>query len=92
MSGLRMSKVSRMKSIERFHTERFHQEPAVPVNDDLIRILVLDHERETLERLENALWVWPHKVANAKSVDEAVEMCRHLKPTALIVGIKFAVR
>jgi PAS domain S-box-containing protein len=57
---------------------------------ELIRILVLDNERETLKRLENALWIWPHKVANAKSVDEVVTMCQHLAPTALIVDINFA--
>ena len=90
MSDLRISKVSRMKSTQRFHAQRLGQEIDMPEDDGLIRILVLDHERETLERLENALWVWPHKVANAKSVDEAVKMCRHLKPTAIIAGIKFA--
>ena len=62
----------------------------MPEDDSLIRILVLDHERETLERLENARWIWPHKVANAKSVDEALKMCRHLMPTALIVAVDFA--
>ena len=60
--------------------------------DGLIRILVLDDQRETLDRLENALWIWPHKVSNANSVDEAVTMCRHLKPTALIADTKFAGR
>ncbi len=90
MSGLRISKVSRMKSTQRFCTQRLRQEIDMPEDDGLIRILVLDHQRDTLERLENALWVWPHKVANAKSVDEALKMCRHLMPTALIVAINFA--
>lgn len=62
----------------------------MPEDDGLIRILVLDHEPETLERLENALWIWPHKVVNAKSVDEALKMCQHLTPTALIADINFA--
>ena len=79
-----------MKSTQKFRTQRLRQEIDMPEDDGLIRILVLDHERETLERVENALWVWPHKVANAKSVDEAVKMCRHLKPTALIADINFA--
>ena len=90
MSGLRISKVSQMKSTQRFRSQRLRQEIDMPEDDSLIRILVLDHERETLERLENALWIWPHKVANAKSVDEALKMCRHLMPTALIVAVDFA--
>ncbi len=90
MSGLRISKVSQMKSTQRFRSQRLRQEIDMPEDDSLIRILVLDHERETLERLENALWIWPHKVANANSVDEAVTMCQHLTPTALIADIKFA--
>lgn len=90
MSGPRTSKLSRRKSHQISHTRRPRKEPDVPVDDHLIRILVLDDEHETLERLENALWVWPHKVANANSVDEAVEMCRDLEPTALIVGAEFA--
>ncbi len=58
--------------------------------DGLIRILVLDHEHETIERVQNALWVWPHKVAKAKSIDQAVEMCQHIKPTALFAAIDFS--
>lgn len=90
MPRLRPSKVSQMKSLQRFRTRPFHQEPDETVNNETIRILVLDHERETLERLENALWMWPHRVVNANSVNEAVKMCRHFEPTALIAGVNFA--
>ena len=92
MSRLHTSIVSRTKSVERFREQRARQELELPEDDGLIRILVLDHERETLERIENALWIWPHKVAHANSIDEAVKMCRHLTPTALVAGIKFAGR
>lgn len=81
--------VSQAKSLQRFRTQGFDQAPAVPDNGGLIRILVLDHERETLERLQNALWMWPHKVARARSVKEAVRMCQHLAPTALVAGTQF---
>jgi len=88
MPGPRTAAVSQAKSLQRFRTQLFDQAPAAPDNGGLIRVLVLDRERETLERLQNALWMWPHKVASAKSVNEAVRMCRHLTPTALIAGIK----
>ena len=56
MAGLRISKVSGMKSIQCFRTQRLRQAIDMPEDDGVIRILVLDHERETLERLEDALW------------------------------------
>ena len=52
MSGLRTSKVSRMTSMQWFRTQRLRQAIDMPEDDGVIRILVLDHERETLERLK----------------------------------------
>jgi len=78
-----------MNALQRLRSEDFRPETDMSLDGELIRILVLDHEHATLERLENALWIWPHKVANANSVDEAVTMCQHLTPTALIADVNF---
>jgi len=90
MAGLRTSKVLQMKSMQRLCMRGFDQISDASDIDGLIRILVLDHEHETIERVQNALWVWPHKVAKAKSIDQAVEMCQHIKPTALFAAIDFS--
>ena len=79
-----------MNALQKNRSRDLNPETEVSLDGELIRILVLDHERATLERLENALWIWPHKVANANSVDEAVIMCQHLTPTALIADVNFA--
>lgn len=90
MPELHTSTATQTKSLQGFRRRRFNQDSAVPVDTDLIRILVLDQSRETLEHLEKALWMWPHKVANASSVNEAVEMCQQHTPTALIAGVEFS--
>ena len=83
-------KVSGMKALQRHCSRDSHPETDMSLDGELIRILVLDNEHDTLERLENALWIWPHKVANANSVDEAVTMCQQLTPTAIIADFHFA--
>lgn len=57
------------------------------VASGLMRILVLDDDSEIIGQLENALWVWPHKVALTASVDDAVRMCHHLTPSAILVAV-----
>jgi CheY-like chemotaxis protein len=55
----------------------------------IVRLLVLDRNPVTPQLIENALWVWPHRIATADSVQQAVKMCQHLEPAALIVSLDF---
>lgn len=53
----------------------------------LIRILVIDDDSELLDQLENALWVWPHKIVPTATVEDAIRLCRHLTPSAILVSV-----
>lgn len=58
-------------------------------DNSIIRLLVLDTNPATPELIEKALWVWPHRIATARSAQNAAEMCQHLEPVALIVALDF---
>lgn len=90
MANIRASRVWRMNTLMRNRASNNHSETNGSSFVERIRILVLDGDSETLDRLENALWVWPHKVAMTNNLDEAVAMCEHLTPTALVADVKFA--
>jgi PAS domain-containing protein len=53
----------------------------------LMRILVLDDDREITGQLENALWVWPHKITQTSTVEDTIRLCRHLTPAAILVAV-----
>jgi len=55
----------------------------------LVRLLVLDENPRTPQMIENALWIWPHRVAIAGDAEEAVNMCKHLEPAALVVALDY---
>lgn len=90
MSGQRPIKTSRRGSIERYREHRFDPAADGSGSNELICVLVLDHTHETAEQIQDALWVWPHKVINATSIKEVVRICQHTQPTALIAAIDFS--
>lgn len=55
-----------------------------------VRILVLDDDPETPQLIENALWMWQHRIAMADCAADAITMCLDLKPAALIVSLDFS--
>lgn len=57
------------------------------VASGFVRILVLDDDTEIISQLENALWVWPHKVSLVANVEEAVRLCQHLVPSAILISV-----
>jgi CheY-like chemotaxis protein len=61
----------------------------VSIDNTLVRLLVLDNHPRTSQQLENALWIWPHRIAVARDGEEAINMCQHLEPAALIVALDF---
>ena len=61
----------------------------LPSRNSCLRVLVLDANPRTWDQVENALWMWPHKIATASSIDEAVRMCKHLEPAAIIASLEF---
>ena len=54
-----------------------------------MRILVLDRNMRALEQIGRTLWVWPHLLTAAKSVEEARELSRSFSPTIVIACIDF---
>lgn len=54
---------------------------------ELLRVLVIDDDTEIVGQIENALWVWPHKITYTSSIDDAVRLCRHLTPSAILVAL-----
>ena len=53
----------------------------------LVRLLVLDDQPQTVEHIENALWVWPHRITRTNCLREAVSMCQHQTPMAILVSL-----
>ena len=51
------------------------------------RVLVVGDDAEIDDDIGNALWIWPHKLTHAQSVDDAVRLCGHLTPFALLVTV-----
>ncbi len=62
---------------------------AVSTDNVIVRLLVLDKNPTTPQIIENALWVWPHRIATACDAQNAVDMCQHLEPAALVVSLDF---
>ncbi len=60
--------------------------------DTRFRILVLDEDPHSVEHIDNSLWIWRHTVSAASSVNEAIRMCWHLQPTAIIAAVNFRPR
>ena len=74
----------------RYHTVDWHDVVEDSIASSLIRLLVLDRDAKTPEQIENALWIWPHRIATAQSVGQAVKMCHHLAPTAIFASLDFS--
>lgn len=90
MSGLRTIKTARIRSIARHRDYRFDPIPDGSAGNDFLHIVVLDDRHNTAERIQDALWVWPHKVVNASSISEVVKICHISQPTAVIASIDFS--
>lgn len=70
---------------------RIDSQSPIGVDDNaLVRILVLDDDPGTPQLIENALWTWPHTISMAGCAADAITMCRHLEPAALIVSLDFS--
>lgn len=72
-------------------TQALHLQRTAPAGTDgpatgPMRLVVLD-DGDMVERIENALWVWPHKLLAAAHVEEAVGFCNQEKPDAILISI-----
>ncbi len=76
-----------MRNVQLLCKQRSIESGSSDVASALMRVLVLDDDREIIGQLENALWVWPHKVALTANVEDAVRLCRHLTPSAILVAV-----
>lgn len=54
-----------------------------------MRLLILDPSPRTLDQIQNALWMWPHKIATADSVKSGVAQCQRLNPAAVFIANDF---
>lgn len=54
-----------------------------------MRLLILDPSARTLDQIQNALWMWPHKIATADSVKSGVAQCQQLNPAAVFIANDF---
>lgn len=76
-----------MRNAQVLRKQRSVNSGSSDIASGLMRILVLDDDSEIIGQLENALWVWPHKVALTASVEDAVRLCQHLTPSAILVAV-----
>jgi len=52
-----------------------------------LRILILDSDSRIITQIENALWMWPHKISITREADDAIRLCQHLTPSAILVAV-----
>lgn len=52
-----------------------------------MRLVVLDDGGELIYRIENALWIWPHKLLRAAHIEEAISYCEQETPAAILISI-----
>ena len=52
----------------------------------VVSILLLDHRKDTVGAVERALWMRPHHVHIVAVAREAIRICDHFMPNALIVA------
>lgn len=76
-----------MRNVQVLRRRRSIDSGSSDVASGLMRILVLDDDNEIIGQLENALWIWPHKVALTANVEDAVRLCQHLTPAAILVAV-----
>lgn len=75
-----------MRNLQVLRNQRSIDSNSSDVASGLIRILVLDDNTEIISQLENALWVWPHKVSLVANVEDAERLCQHLLPSAILIA------
>ena len=76
-----------MRNIQSMRLQRSIEFDGADDASGLIRVLVIDDDREIVDQLENALWVWQHKITHISSVDDAVRLCKHMTPKAILVAL-----
>jgi CheY-like chemotaxis protein len=52
-----------------------------------MRLVVLDDSGDMVEKIENALWVWPHKLLTAAHIEEAIGFSEIEPPAAILISI-----
>ena len=76
-----------MRKVQLLRNQRSIAPGSSDVASGLMRILVLDDDSEIIGQLENALWVWPHKLALTANVEDAARLCQQLTPSAILVAV-----
>jgi PAS domain S-box-containing protein len=76
-----------MRNVQVLRRQRSVDSGSSDAASGLMRILVLDDDSEIIGQLENALWVWPHKLTQTANVKDAVRLCQHLIPSAILVAV-----
>ncbi len=76
-----------MRNVQVLRRQRSIDSGISDVASGLMRILVLDDDSEIIGHLENALWVWPHKLTQTANVEDAIRLCQHLTPSAILVAV-----
>ena len=76
-----------MRNVQVLRRQRSIDSGSSDAASGLMRILVLDDDSEIIGQLENALWIWPHKLVQTANVEDAVCLCQHLTPSAILVAV-----
>lgn len=76
-----------MHNVQILRRQRAIESVGSDVASGPMRILVLDDDSEIISQLENALWVWPHKLTLTAKLEDAVRQCQYLTPAAILVAV-----
>jgi len=76
-----------MRNVQVLRRQRPVESGSSDVESGSMHILVLDDDPEIIGQLENALWVWPHKLTLTAKVEDAVQQCQQMTPAAILVAV-----
>ena len=76
-----------MRETQSFHLHRLPWGETETAAGSTMRLVVLDDGGDMLEKIENALWVWPHKLLTAAHIEEAIVLSEQEPPAAILISV-----
>ena len=76
-----------MRETQSFHLHRLPWGETETAAGSTMRLIVLDDDGDMLEKIENALWVWPHKLLTAAHIEEAIVLSEQEPPAAILISV-----
>jgi CheY-like chemotaxis protein len=76
-----------MRETQALHLQRQPWGEKGTAAEGCMRLVVLDDDGDVVQRIENALWMWPHKLQTAAHIEEAIGLSEQEPPAAILISI-----